>query len=280
MNGIITKVNEVFAEVSAADFDVYMFTETRLNDSINSNNLFPPNDFDIYRCDRSMNTSNKKSGGGVLISVHKKYNSDLIITGEPYGCEQLWCIIKNKEKKIFLGVLYIPPNSTEIIYEKHMSLAKNVCEKADNQTTIVLYGDFNLPLLQWTQSEIIESTYFPVNITYEENTIDSCNDNGLFQINSVLNDNNRILDLVWTNEPNFCVCQICDDNILHNEKHHKALEIQIDFETNTYNSIEQYKDYANADYNSINNEIMLINWDLVLNNNNESLQMKTDNFTE
>ena len=109
-----------------------------------------------------MNTSRKKGGGGVLISIKKKYKSELILNGEPSGCEQLWCMIKNKNRKILLGVLYIPPNSPEIIYEKHMTLVKDVCNTADDQTTIFLYGDFNLPLLQWTKSDIIESTYFPI----------------------------------------------------------------------------------------------------------------------
>lgn len=45
-----------------------MFTETNLNETIPSNNLFPP-EFETYRCDRSAKTSKKESGGGVLISV-------------------------------------------------------------------------------------------------------------------------------------------------------------------------------------------------------------------
>lgn len=59
VNGLLTKLNELYAEVDAADSDNYMFIETNLNDSVLSNNLFPPN-FNTYRCDRSTNTSNKK----------------------------------------------------------------------------------------------------------------------------------------------------------------------------------------------------------------------------
>lgn len=69
VNGLLTKMNQLYAEVLAADFDIYMFTETRLNNNIISSNLFPPN-FVTYRCDRSINTSDKDGGGGVLISVH------------------------------------------------------------------------------------------------------------------------------------------------------------------------------------------------------------------
>lgn len=135
MNGLLTKVNELYAEVDAADFDIYMFTETNLNHSVISSNLFPPN-FETYRCDRTKNTSNKESGGGVLISVNQKYNSELILSGEQNDCEQIWIKMGNKKKKLFLGVLYIPPNSCEAIYEKHLKLVKMVCDLADIDTTI------------------------------------------------------------------------------------------------------------------------------------------------
>lgn len=99
VNGLSTKVNDLYTQVNAADFDVYLFTETRLNDSVHSCNLFPLNDYDVYRCDRSINTSDKKGGGGVLISVRKGYKSELILNGESNGCEQIWIAIKNKNKK-------------------------------------------------------------------------------------------------------------------------------------------------------------------------------------
>lgn len=198
---MLTKINEFYAEVDAADFDIYMLTETGLNDSVLSANLFP-SIYATYRCDRTINTSAKQSGGGVLISVSKKFNSELILSGEGDQCEQIWIKIETKKKKLFLGVLYIPPNSTAVVYERHMNLIKNVCDMVDIDTTIALYGDFNLPMLNWTQSDICESTYFATNITNktEENTIDTLNEKGLVQINYILNDNDRILDLVWTNE--------------------------------------------------------------------------------
>lgn len=172
VNGLLTKLSELYAEVDAADFDIYMFTETNLNESVISSNLFPPI-FETYRCDRTKNTSEKESGGGVLISINKKYNSELILSGENDECEQIWIRINSKNKKLFLGVAYIPPNSSAMVYEKHLKLVTKVCNMADMETTIALYGDFNLPMLDWVKSDICESTYFATNITnkIEENTI-------------------------------------------------------------------------------------------------------------
>ena len=67
-----------------------MLTETRLNESVFSCSLFSPKKYDVYRCDRSAKTSQKKSGGGVLISVNKKYKSEILKSGENLGCEQIW----------------------------------------------------------------------------------------------------------------------------------------------------------------------------------------------
>lgn len=215
MNGLLTKINDLYTQVDAATFDIYLFCETCLNDSVNSCNLFPPNKYDTYRCDRSINTSSKVSGGGVLISVNKNLKSELIFSAEPDGCEQIWIQIKMKNKKLLIGSLYIPPGSCIFTYNRHMNIAKKICDKADKGSTIILYGDFNLPSLQWIQSDIFENVYIPINLSnqIEETTIEMCNDLGLFQINSVLNDNNRILDLFWINEPDIGECGICENNL-------------------------------------------------------------------
>lgn len=99
------------------------------------------------------------------------------------------------------------------------------------------------------------------------------------QINPVLNDNDRMLDLVWTNDPDKCFCKECSDNILSNEIHHKALKIEIDFEwsSNTYKKKEYYRDFTNANYDEINKKINEIKWCEVLNNKN-SLQSKVNKF--
>lgn len=163
-----------------------------------------------------------------------------------------------------MGVLYIPPTSCCVTYNRHMNLVKNVCKGADKDTNIILYGDFNLPTLNWMQSDIFENTFIPINVSNpsEEITIEICNEIGLLQVNNVTNDNNHILDLLWTNEPDNCICRICDNNILYNEVHHKALKVDLEtqFSVSHSPSKEFYMDFANADYNKINMEINSIDW--------------------
>lgn len=282
VNGLLTKIHDFYTAVNAATFDIYMLTETNLNDSIFSCNLFPPNNFDVYRCDRSRNTSLKQSGGGVLIGVKKKFKSELIVCAAPDGCEQIWVQIKNRNKKILIGTLYIPPDSCSVTYNRHMLITKKICEGADKDTTIVLFGDFNLPSLEWIQSDIQENSYIPINVSNqsEEIVINTCCELGMFQMNYVLNDNDRILDLLWINEPDLCICQMCVNNILYNEVHHKALKIELDIQISTSSESKQFfMDFNNADYNKINRELDSVNWNDVFANKN-GLNSKVKEFYE
>lgn len=49
VNGLLTKINNFYVQVDAAEFEIYLLTETRLNDSVFSHNLFPLNKFEVYR---------------------------------------------------------------------------------------------------------------------------------------------------------------------------------------------------------------------------------------
>lgn len=86
-------------------------------------------------------------------------------------------------------------------------------------------------------------------------------------MNSILNDNDHLLDLFWCNEHDICDVKLCENNILQNESHHKAIIIDLDTPLAAENgsSTQTYLDFANADYDKINNEINSIDWDLIFN---------------
>lgn len=109
--------------------------------------------------------------------------------------------------------------------------------------------------------------------------MESCNELGLIQINNLLNDNDRILDLCWTNETDICECRQSSDNFLKNETHHKSLEIEIEFEYSTIKEIEleYYNDFKNANYENMMNDLNCIDWETILLDN-ESIESNTQNF--
>lgn len=263
VNGLLSKRNRIYAEILAADFPIYAFTETALNETIPSHEIFPPN-YCVYRCDRTKNTSEKQSKGGTLIAVHNRFLSELISTGESEGCEHLWVKISNGTQNIIIGSLYIPPASKPERYLNNMNYAKKIIDKTNNDTTVILLGDFNLPNLKWIETDEHSNTLIPTNITSEEENIiiNSCHDLGLNQINHHHNDNGRLLDLLWTNDPEQCSCNICHNHLLENEVHHKALTLEISFYSKKEPTTKttSIKDFLGADYQNINNNLKSIEW--------------------
>ena len=280
VNGIMTKMQQLHAEILAATFPIYIFVDTNLNPTVESHEFFP-NTFNIYRCDRSKKTSNKSSHGGVLIAADKQLKSEIILHGEENGCEQLWVKLTMRERNVYLGALYVSPGSNASLYEINMNMTRQLHSLVDTNDTIIFCGDFNLPQLQWERSQstndniadispiLNQNSLHPVNVVgvIDENVIDTCQDIGLSQINGHLNDNNRILDLIWSNDPDDSSCNICVNHLLRNESHHKALTI--DFVCGTSNSVssddDYYRDFRSADYNCLNNEFSMIDWDEILN---------------
>lgn len=271
VNGLLTKITQINAEIIASNFLIYAFVETNLNENVASSEIFPII-FNVYRCDRTKNTSKKQSKGGVLIAVHKKFKSQLFLNGEPHGCEQIWVKITHDQRKIYYGTLYIPPNSPSSVYTAHMNLLYKVAASIEPDATVFLCGDFNLPNLNWETADEDTNTFIPTNLNSDEESIvvESCHELGLSQLNYHRNDNDRILDLFWSNDSDPCTCTVCDNHLLHNEQHHKAITVEYFIEniTTEEKKTEFYLDFKNADYIAINDYLATVNWDLILNDGN------------
>jgi hypothetical protein len=184
-------------------FPVYVLCETWFHAGISSNEFFN-SEYVVYRCDRSVSTSGKSSGGGVLVAVHNSIRSSTIM-----------CVHNNVEyvavklywpsKSMYLYAAYIPPMCSADVYNCHCDNITNFISCADITDIVCVLGDFNLPGVNWcVDSE--ELTYlFPSNVTSieEQIFIDSMMALNLQQICSISNMNNKLLDLVFLNEPNY-----------------------------------------------------------------------------
>lgn len=74
VNGINSKINSCFLNISGCDYDVICFTETKLRESANGDNIsntsIAPDTYDVFRCDRNaFNSCKNGAGGGVLVAV-------------------------------------------------------------------------------------------------------------------------------------------------------------------------------------------------------------------
>ena len=124
--------------------DIIIGTESNLNKSINSNEIFPSG-YTVYRKDRDTG----KEWGGVFILVNSKFNSD-----EPENLkivsinEQLWVRISILgTKSLFVGSFYKPPSTTDQEYFKPL---EDSLALIPTDAYIYLGGDFNLADIDWS----------------------------------------------------------------------------------------------------------------------------------
>ena len=88
--------------------DVIFGSETRLNHTIKSEEIFPTC-YEVFRTDRS-----GKSGGGALVAVHKSLVSYAAPELEVAGCEMAWACIKLKGRRtLYVCGFYRPDKSDE-----------------------------------------------------------------------------------------------------------------------------------------------------------------------
>lgn len=71
--------------------------------------------YSIFRRDRSPLTSNKKSGGGVMVAVHSDFSSSELESSVT-NVEHIFVRTKISGLNVLIGSAYIPPNSSYDVY--------------------------------------------------------------------------------------------------------------------------------------------------------------------
>lgn len=132
------------------DYDFIILTETWLNDSINDSEL-GFNYYYIIRCDRSLFSSNKNDGGGVLIAINKKFKFVII---PPFDNSFELLLIKVFIDNVFivLGVCYLSPDLTSEHYVNFVSNLQASLSDIFSESSgckFLLLGDFNIPGYIW-----------------------------------------------------------------------------------------------------------------------------------
>ena len=104
-----------------------------------------------------------------------------------------------------------------------MNALRDFVSKMEPNDTVLVSGDFNLPNLIWYTNDVDDlddsnmvmplNTVMPLNVNSrsEKEIIDTCHELGLLQICNYYNDENHMLDLLWTNDPNLFTCNIRAD---------------------------------------------------------------------
>lgn len=201
----------------------------------------------IFRCDRNVNTSNSRRGGGKLIAVHSKFRP-VIVLSPIISVEQVFVrITLPGGASILLAGIYLPPNSDISKYEHHTEFLDHVWESYKFDSGIVC-EDFNLPNISWTNG--VSCLEYNGCVTDKVRQIgDQYGTLHFEQINTVSNKFNSVLDLVFSNSKSITV-EKSPEALVPCDDYHPAIVITCTCPTDIPVLIEQhsYRDFKGANY--------------------------------
>lgn len=223
--------------------------------------------FKTYRSDRNAKTSKKASGGGVLIFVNDKIQSQCISLAEE-RVEQLFILCQFNRTKFLVGGVYIPPQSSRESYTWHCASAENLCQQYPD-LNMYLFGDYNLPNAVWSNDEFGTMVQCPSG----DPALEVARSFGylkFFQHNNIPNNRGVFLDLAFSNDRDLVVTK-AGDLILDLSLHHTSYECSIVSPETLSNNLvynEFYYDFRNGNYRELNNYIASIDWVTCLGGSN------------
>nr|XP_054767499.1 uncharacterized protein LOC129274773 [Lytechinus pictus] len=147
---IRNKKEELAVLIETTEPSVIIGTETWLNPTIKSSEIFPSN-FEVIRKDRA------DSYGGVLLAIRNDLIYDIIDTTGTG--EQVFVKLSfGANVKLIIGALYRPPNSDINYLNDLCSTVENVASK-NKKAALWIGGDLNLPDIDWTNLSVSGHNY-------------------------------------------------------------------------------------------------------------------------
>ena len=254
--------------------ELMVIMESHLNPNILDSEIQIPH-FDIHRTDRT-----NRSRGGVMNYVKDTLSSTPILSYSNDVCEVL--IIKIQQKDCVVCTIYRPPDCKANEFLPFMDKV-SVKLQEHKKSDIIIVGDFNFADIDWSDPlcrKFIETTS-DINIQANK-LLNLTDDLFLQQLIHQPTRNENILDLVFTNiTDNLFDCNITKYKTLSD---HNLIEIKLNYnqdEPTSSKKIDEsvkptgYKKYNfhKADYDSINRDLSLIDWQAELNNKSVNDQL-------
>ncbi len=145
--GIRGKKTQFWNMISCFDPDIIIGTESHLDDSVFTAEIFPAN-FSVWRKDRSTGPK-----GGVFIAVSTKLDAEEVQLET--GCETNWITVKLKnQRKAYIGSFYRPPSDNINTLQTWITSTNEVL-RISNDSLIISGGDFNLPGIDWKSEKFV-----------------------------------------------------------------------------------------------------------------------------
>lgn len=261
-----SKTNAYKVSSSGTDFDIFIFVETNLQDDISSNEIFDDN-YIVFRHDRHLAKTPKCEGGGVLIAVKKIFSAESVnlVEDSVWYVEQLAVSLSlGDSRKLYILAVYLPHWShNENRFDAFVTSLKKLNDHIKAEDMLLCIGDFNLTDVIWSEDADVKGSFYPINCHENSNGkilggIFSC---GLFQISSIKNENDRMLDLAFFNNMTDIQIHKCDP-LYSSESHHFPFNIIIPCESSTCESFASIPvfNFRKADVMSLSMYLLALNW--------------------
>lgn len=271
VRGLRTKIDEFFTAASESTYDVIVLTETWLDDAIESCALF--DGFAVFRCDRSIENSNKNRGGGVLIAVRNGISATRITVADR-SFEHVWTRLKLANCTLVIGAVYIPPDRStdERFMKRYTDIVDGIVCSQGTETNVIVFGDFNLRTLRWTLANDgfctvdHNATTLTGPITAFLDGMNLCN---MRQLNCTKNHLGNTLDLVFVNEEIGDVFEIDEavDPLIAIDLHHPpfAVLLSCDMPPRMYFEARDSRalNFRKADYDELRRSLETVDWSQV-----------------
>lgn len=271
-----------------ANYDCISLSETWLNDTINSAQLFD-NTYNVFRSDRNVEKYNilKRNrqnlppeaditGGGCLIALKKNITAIRMSDWEnevPF--DNVWLKLNSKSNvKTFINTIYIPGWASYDHVNLYLEQLFDIVNVRHPYANFIILGDFNLSCIKWIPNGNHCIPIRPEGGIANEliNTLDATN---LNQHNSVINQYAGILDLVISNV-NTKVGGTT--GLVKIDPYHPPLQIELNQSCISF--LESKKtikyNFFKANYNAIKDEINNIDWNAELKD--DDVEIMSDNF--
>lgn len=283
--GIRTKLHTVYINILSHKYDIIILTETWLHPSI-LDNEFIDKRYCVYRCDRDRVSTGRRDGGGVLVAVLRELCAvPSLPPPATVACPPPMPVVDHMTVQLrgrngvitLISAVYIPPNQHINVYSSYLEYVKQLIYYSNAQR-FCLVGDYNLPTLDWhCDGSGLQPLLTNKSSAIDKEVITFSARMNCIQLNSLRNNNNKILDLCFTN---ITECRMLPSpvSLVPLDDHHPSFYILSPFYYNIRciptKTQSQYC-FKNADYTFINGELSKIDWGNSFKNKTAESAMNT-----
>lgn len=271
VRGLRTKTIELKNNILCSEYDIIIITETWLHEGI-FDGEFCDDRYDVFRFDRDPTITGKDKGGGVFILTRRTLGATRKAFSSPAATELLWVTVPacacSALVNFHICAAYIPPEVHRLPSDIKIfaDSVKFNMETYPNDN-FFLIGDFNLPFITWNDSKPIFLRKGSIEVQDAGiELIETLQFLGLTQYNYLKNFAGNTLDLVFSNLP--LIVSRSSVPLVKEDKAHPPFSIDIlDLKLRPLKEAsDPRRNFRKADYESINNFLVDIDWSAVLQN--------------